>query len=49
MILPLMVDAAGIFIMKQFFEAIPREVEEASRVDFQRYFVQDANAGAVKE
>ena len=33
MILPIMVDAAGIFIMKQFFEAIPREVEEAARVD----------------
>lgn len=33
MILPLLVDAAGIFIMKQFFEAIPREVEEAARVD----------------
>ncbi len=33
MILPLMVDAAGIFIMKQFFESIPREVEEAARVD----------------
>ncbi|MFJ2882985.1 carbohydrate ABC transporter permease [Streptomyces sp. NPDC086796] len=33
MILPLMVDAAGIFIMKQFFESVPREVEEAARVD----------------
>ncbi|MGW4537290.1 carbohydrate ABC transporter permease [Streptomyces chartreusis] len=33
MILPLLVDAAGIFIMKQFFESIPREVEEAARVD----------------
>ena len=33
MILPLMVDAAGIFIMKQFFGSIPREVEEAARVD----------------
>ncbi|MER5912422.1 carbohydrate ABC transporter permease [Streptomyces sp. NPDC001982] len=33
MILPLMVDAAGVFIMKQFFESVPREVEEAARVD----------------
>ncbi|MCQ8828472.1 carbohydrate ABC transporter permease [Streptomyces malaysiensis] len=33
MVLPLMVDAAGIFIMKQFFESVPREVEEAARVD----------------
>lgn len=33
MILPLLVDAAGIFIMKQFFESIPREVEEAARMD----------------
>ncbi|MET7791863.1 carbohydrate ABC transporter permease [Streptomyces sp. NPDC005248] len=33
MILPLLVDAAGIFIMKQFFESVPREVEEAARVD----------------
>ncbi|AJE43398.1 ABC transporter permease [Streptomyces nodosus] len=33
MILPLLVDAAQIFIMKQFFESIPREVEEAARVD----------------
>lgn len=33
MMLPLMVDAAGIFIMKQFFESIPKEVEEAARVD----------------
>ena len=33
MILPLLVDAAGVFIMKQFFESIPREVEEAARVD----------------
>lgn len=32
-ILPLLVDAAGIFIMKQFFESVPREVEEAARVD----------------
>ncbi|MFD4759636.1 carbohydrate ABC transporter permease [Streptomyces sp. NPDC058439] len=33
MILPLLVDAAGIFIMKQFFESVPHEVEEAARVD----------------
>lgn len=33
MIMPLLVDAAGIFIMKQFFESIPREVEEAARID----------------
>ncbi|GHJ34573.1 carbohydrate ABC transporter permease [Streptomyces sp. TS71-3] len=33
MILPLLVDAAGVFIMKQFFESVPREVEEAARVD----------------
>lgn len=33
MILPLLVDAAGVFIMRQFFESIPREVEEAARVD----------------
>ncbi|MEE1769392.1 carbohydrate ABC transporter permease [Streptomyces sp. JV185] len=33
MFLPLLVDAAGIFIMKQFFESVPREVEEAARVD----------------
>ncbi|MFF7898318.1 carbohydrate ABC transporter permease [Streptomyces sp. NPDC088817] len=33
MILPLLVDATQVFIMKQFFESIPREVEEAARVD----------------
>ncbi|MFL4902155.1 carbohydrate ABC transporter permease [Streptomyces sp. MMS24-I2-30] len=33
MIVPLLVDAAGVFIMKQFFESVPREVEEAARVD----------------
>lgn len=33
MIVPLIVDAAGIFIMKQFFESIPVSVEEASRID----------------
>ena len=33
MIVPLLVDAAGIFIMKQFFESIPVGVEEAARLD----------------
>lgn len=33
MILPLVADAAGIFIMKQFFETIPVSVEEAARLD----------------
>ncbi|MGP4018734.1 carbohydrate ABC transporter permease [Saccharopolyspora sp. 5N708] len=33
MILPLAVDATGIFIMKQFFESIPPSVEEAARID----------------
>jgi multiple sugar transport system permease protein len=33
MILPLLVDAAGVFIMKGFFESIPVSVEEAARVD----------------
>ncbi|MFG2737735.1 carbohydrate ABC transporter permease [Streptomyces harbinensis] len=33
MVIPLLVDAAGIFIMKQFFESVPREVEEAARID----------------
>ncbi len=30
---PLLVDAAGVFIMKQFFESIPPSVEEAARLD----------------
>ena len=30
---PLLVDAAGVFIMKQFFESIPASVEEAARID----------------
>ncbi|HET8659267.1 MAG TPA: carbohydrate ABC transporter permease [Micromonosporaceae bacterium] len=42
LILPLAVDAVGIFIMKQFFEALPRELEEAARIDganiFQTYW-----------
>jgi multiple sugar transport system permease protein len=33
LILPLLVDAAGVFIMKQFFENIPVSVEEAARID----------------
>jgi multiple sugar transport system permease protein len=33
MILPLLADAAGIFIMRQFFESIPISVEEAARID----------------
>lgn len=33
MILPLLVDAAGVFIMKNFFESIPREIEEAAAID----------------
>ena len=33
LILPLLVDAAGVFIMKQFFETIPASVEEAARID----------------
>jgi multiple sugar transport system permease protein len=31
--LPFMADAFGIFLMKQFFESIPTELEEAARVD----------------
>ena len=33
LIVPLLADAAGIFIMKNFFESIPRSVEEAARID----------------
>jgi multiple sugar transport system permease protein len=33
LILPIIVDAAGVFIMKQFFESIPVSVEEAARID----------------
>lgn len=33
MIIPLLADAAGIFIMKNFFESIPDSVEEAARID----------------
>ena len=31
--LPLIADAAGIFIMKQFFETVPASIEEAARID----------------
>ncbi|MFM6851987.1 MAG: carbohydrate ABC transporter permease [Terrabacter sp.] len=33
MILPLVVDAAGVFIMKQFFDSVPLSIEEAARMD----------------
>jgi multiple sugar transport system permease protein len=33
MILPLLVDASGVFIMRQFFLSVPHEVEEAARID----------------
>jgi multiple sugar transport system permease protein len=33
MIIPLLCDAAGVFIMKNFFESIPRSVEEAAKLD----------------
>jgi multiple sugar transport system permease protein len=33
MILPILVDAAGVFIMKGFFESIPASVEEQARID----------------
>lgn len=33
MIIPLLMDAAGVFIMKNFFESIPASVEEQARVD----------------
>jgi multiple sugar transport system permease protein len=33
MIVPLLADAAGVFIMKQFFESIPISIEEAARID----------------
>ncbi len=32
-ILPMIADAFGIFLMKQFFESIPTEIEEAARID----------------
>lgn len=33
MIIPLLADAAGVFIMKNFFESIPVAMEEAARLD----------------
>lgn len=33
LILPVIVDAAGVFIMRQFFVSIPVSVEEAARID----------------
>ncbi|BBA98898.1 putative multiple sugar ABC transporter permease [Actinacidiphila reveromycinica] len=33
MVVPLLVDAAGVFIMRQFFLSVPKEVEEAARMD----------------
>jgi multiple sugar transport system permease protein len=33
LIVPLMADAAGVFIMKQFFESVPVSVEESARID----------------
>lgn len=33
MTIPLLADAAGVFIMKNFFESIPRSVEEQARID----------------
>jgi multiple sugar transport system permease protein len=33
MILPLLADATGVFIMKNFFESIPRSVEEQAKID----------------
>lgn len=33
LIVPKLVTAFGIFLMKQFFESIPRELEEAARID----------------
>ncbi|MBU4336078.1 MAG: carbohydrate ABC transporter permease [Actinobacteria bacterium] len=33
LVLPLVADAAGVFIMKNYFESIPVSVEEAARID----------------
>lgn len=33
MTLPLLVDATGVFIMKNFFESIPRSIEEQAKID----------------
>lgn len=43
MIIPLLWDATGIFIMKQYFDTIPPSVEEAARIDgagvFRRFWL----------
>ena len=33
LIVPFMVSAFGIFLMKQFFESVPKELEEAAMID----------------
>ena len=33
MVLPLLADAAGVFIMKNFFESVPASIEEQARID----------------
>lgn len=33
MIIPLLADATGVFIMKQYFDTIPPALEEAARID----------------
>jgi ABC-type sugar transport system, permease component len=33
LIVPMIADATGVFIMKQFFESVPPSVEEAARID----------------
>jgi multiple sugar transport system permease protein len=33
MILPLLADATGVFIMKNYFESIPRSIEEQAKID----------------
>jgi multiple sugar transport system permease protein len=33
LVVPLLTDAAGVFIMKQFFESIPASIEEAAHID----------------
>lgn len=38
MIIPLLADAAGIFIMKNFFESVPVSIEEAARMDGAGHF-----------
>lgn len=33
LIIPLLADATGVFIMKQFFESVPASIEEAAKID----------------